>query len=301
MGVLACTAALCLGLTATAQAVPDCRTPLPAPVQLYKGNSLLEAAIVDNQGHLYFSNAGQNSLWRMDSPNSVPYVFQTGLPNTGGLAFDADQSHILVGIGDGFVGGLLGNIKPAAKILSIDVHTHAVTTAASGLRMANGVARASDGTLFASSDVGLGIDRVSPSGVTQNNWATVISSNGLAIDPGEHWLYVNQTFVPAAIMRIPLDHPGPPEVYARPGLLDIAAGLDGLTMDPLGRPVAAANGGLAIWRVNPDRSICALGRGLLLPSAVAYGHGSTGFSAGHLYAVTFSGGVYEIPAGFVAP
>lgn len=299
MGVLACTALLCLALTGTALAAPDCRSPLPAPVQLWKGSDLLEAVIVDDQGHLYFSDSTAGNVMRIDRPGLPAYIFATGLPNTGGLAFDSDQSHLLVGVGDGLVGGLLGNLVPQAKIVSIDVATRARTTFASGLRMANGIARATDGTMYASSDVGLAIDKISPSGQVTNNWSPVISSNGLAIDPSGRWLYVNQTFVPAAILRIPLDHPGPPETYARAGLLDIAAGLDGLTMDPVGRPVAAANGGLSIWRVNFDRSICVLGRGLLLPSAVAYGHGSTGFAAGHLYAVTFGGGVYEIPAGFI--
>lgn len=297
--VLVCAAMLFAVLAPAASAVPDCAPSLPAPQALFSGGGVLESVIVDNYGRLYFSDSSKGELLRIDYPGGPAYVIASGLPNTGGLAFDADGRHLFVGVGDGIVGGLLGNLLPQAYLVRLDTETGAYTTFATGLRMANGVARASNGTLYASSDVGLAIDRISPQGVVTNNWATVISGNGLAIDSGDHWLYVNQTFVPAAIKRIPLDHSGPPETYARPGLLDIAAGLDGLTMDPRGRLVAAANGGLSIWRVNANRSICAIGRNLLLPSAVAYGHGDRGFSAGHLYAVTFTGGVFEIPGGYV--
>lgn len=296
------TAAALLAVAAPAAfAVPNCAPALPAPVPMFSGGGVLESVIVDNQGRLYFTDSSKGALYRIDYPGGPAYPIAIGLANPGGLTFDADGRHLFIGVGNGFVGGLLGNLVPQASIMRLDTATGSYTGFAYGLRMANGLARASNGTLYASSDVGFTIDRISPAGVVTNNWAPVISGNGLAIDPGDHWLYVNQTFVPAAIKRIPLDHPGPPETYVRPGLLDIAAGLDGLTIDPHGRLVAAANSGLSIWRVNADRSICAVGRNLLLPSAVAYGHGSTGFSAGHLYAVTFSGGVFEIPGGYVAP
>lgn len=294
-------AAILALLAPAALAAPDCAPNQPAPVPIYQGGGILESVIVDNGGHLYYTNSTKGLLMRIDHPGAPPSIAATGIGNPGGLAFDADQRYLFVGVGNGFQGGILGNVIPSAKILRLDLVTGARQTFATGLRMANGIARAADGTMYASSDVGLALDRISPSGVVTNNWSPVVSGNGLAIDPDQHWLYVNQTFVPAAIQRVPLDHPGPPETYVRPGLLDVAAGLDGLTMDSQGRLVAAANSGLAIWRVNPNRTVCVVGRNILLPSAVAYGHGSTGFAEGHLYAVTFSGGVYEIPGGYVAP
>ena len=44
-----------------------------------------------------------------------------------------------------------------------------------------------------------------------------------------------------------------------------------------------------------DGTICALARGLKFPSAVALGRGAAGFSAGNLYAVTFSGDIVALP------
>lgn len=299
--VLVCCAALFTAINSSASAAFDCSTPLPAPRLLFNNGGVLKSVIVDGAGRLYFTNTSAGTLLRISTPGATPQTVATGITNGGGLAFDSTGRYLYVGRGNGFAGGLIGNISPAAEIVKFDTLTGAVTPFAHGLRMANGVARAADGTMYASTDVGFGIDKISSAGVVQNDWRTVISGNGMVIDPGQHWLYVNQTFVPAAIQRIPLDYPGPPQTYLQLGLLDIASGLDGLTMDPAGRLVAAANGGLAILRVNANRTYCAVGRNLLLPSAVAYGHGSTGFSAGHLYAVTFSGGVYEIPGGYVAP
>jgi hypothetical protein len=74
----------------------------------------------------------------------------------------------------------------------------------------------------------------------------------------------------------------------------MSAGLDGMTIDQSDRLFSAANGAGQLWRVGPDRSICALARGLLLPSAVAFGGGGA-FPATSLYAVTFSGNVVEVP------
>ena len=46
--------------------------------------------------------------------------------------------------------------------------------------------------------------------------------------------------------------------------------------------------------MDTDGTICALARGLRFPSAVALGQGPDGFSAGNLYAVTFSGEVVAV-------
>jgi hypothetical protein len=123
----------------------------------------------------------------------------------------------------------------------------------------------------------------------------VQSGNGLVVDTSGRYLYAAQTFVPASIARVDLTDPSRVDQYAAPGPEDISAGLDGMTRDEHDRIFAAANGGGQVWRIDRDRSICALARGLITPSAVAFGGGRTGFVQTSLYAVTFGGLVIEVP------
>jgi len=74
-----------------------------------------------------------------------------------------------------------------------------------------------------------------------------------------------------------------------------AALLEGLACDADGRLYVAANGAGQIWRIDPNGEICALARGLRMPSAVALGRGSWGFHAGNAYVVTFAGELIEFP------
>jgi sugar lactone lactonase YvrE len=161
--------------------------------------------------------------------------------------------------------------------------------------MANGLALAPDGTLYASDDVGVGIDRV-VHGQVENHWASVISSNGLVVDRAGENLYANQTFQPAAIVKIPLDDPTAASTYVEAPPGDTAAGPDGLTRDGLDRLYVAANGGGQIWRVNRRRQICSLAETAPLgPSAVSFGHGRDGpFPHTNLYFVTFGGELVEL-------
>ena len=163
--------------------------------------------------------------------------------------------------------------------------------------MANGVARAPDGTIFASNDFGTHIDRVDPGGTVHRRWATVPSADGLAVDPGGRYLYAAQTFTAAAIKRVEIANPANVTTYARPGPPAWASGLDGLAVDATGRLYVAANAAGQIWRVEPDGTITALARGLKFPSAVAIGHGPGGFCEGNLYAVTYNGDIVELAGG----
>jgi sugar lactone lactonase YvrE len=137
--------------------------------------------------------------------------------------------------------------------------------------MANGVARAADGTIFASNDFGTHIERVDPAGSVERRWARLRSANGLAIDPSGRYLYAAQTFTRPAIARIELADPANVTTHAAPKLPAGAALLDGLAIDTAGRLYVAANGAGQIWQVDTDRTICALARGLKFPSAVALG------------------------------
>lgn len=285
-----------------AQAITDCTSPLPAPVTVLSGQGSLESVVVDAGGRLFYTDTTAKALKRLDRPGGAPVTVASGIDAPGGLAFDGDGRHLFVGQGDSAAGGTLGNLLPSASLLRVDVDTGAVQTYATGLRMANGIVRAGDGTIFASSDVGTSLDRIAPGGgPAQNDWAHVVSGNGLAIDSQQTALFVNQTFVPAAIQRIDLDKPAKVTTFFRAGAADLAAGLDGMTIDRTDRLVVAANQAGQVWRIGTDGVGCALGRGLSQTSAVAYGRGPSGFSEGRLFAVGFDGVIAEIPAGKLEP
>ncbi|XAY07226.1 hypothetical protein DSM112329_04107 [Paraconexibacter sp. AEG42_29] len=284
----------------SASAVPDCATPLPAVVPVLAGQGSLESVIVDGGGRLFYTDTTAKALMRLDEPGAAPVVVRAGIEAPGGLAFDADGRHLFVGQGDSLAGGLTGNLAPAASLLRVDVDSGQATVFATGLRMANGLVRAADGTLYASTDLGTSLDRIAPDGGLRRDWASVISGNGLAIDRAQRSLFVNQTFVPAQISRIDLADPRRVSTYFR-APADLAAGLDGMAIDPADRLVVAANLTGEVWRIDTDGTGCALGRGLVSTSAVAYGQGARGFSAGRLFAVGFDGKVVEVPGGRLAP
>ena len=288
-----------LGASA-ALSVPLCDEP-PRVRVLRSRLGILESAIVDPRGRLFFTSVTWDgpvgAVLRMDHPDAEPVELAGGIMNPGGLAFDA-HGMLIAGFGDSLPGGLIGNLVGLAGLLLIDPGTGERRTWATGLEMANGVARAPDGTIFASNDFGTHIDRVDPHGTVHRRWATVPSANGLAVDPGGRYLYAAQTFTPAAIKRVEIARPANVTTYARPGVLALAAGLDGLAIDAAGCLYVAANNAGQIWRVGPDGTITALARGLKCPSAVAVGHGpGGGFCEGNLYAVTFNGDIVELAGG----
>ena len=280
--------------------VPLCERP-PRVRVVRCGLGVLESVIVDPRGRLFFTSQTWDGLLgavlRMDHPDAEPVKLTGGIISPGGLAFD-DRGMLIVGFGDGTPQGLIGNVAGLAGLLLVDPDSGERETWITGLQMANGVARAADGTVFASNDFGTHIDRVDPHGNVQRRWARVPSANGLAIDPDGRYLYAAQTSVSAAIKRVEIANPANVTTHARPGPLARAAALDGLAIDPAGRCLyAAANGAGQIWRVEPDGTIEALARGLKFPSAVAVGHGPDGFREGNLYAVTFHGDIVELTGG----
>ena len=156
-----------------------------------------------------------------------------------------------------------------AGLLLIDRDSDERQTWVTGLGMASGVARAVDGTIFASNDLGTHIERIDPGRSVERHWAKLWSANGLAVDPSGRYLYAAQTFTRPAIARIELANPRNVTTHAAPGWPALGAALDGITIDPGGRLYVAANGAGQIWRVDTGGTICALARGLKFPSAVA--------------------------------
>lgn len=284
---------------AAASAVPYCEPQPPRPEILYSQLGLLESALVDDQGRLFVTSQSwdgptHGAVLRIDQPGAKPVPIARRINSPGGLALDT-HGRLIVGFGDSPQGGLLGNMVGRAGLLLIDRDSDERQTWVTGLGMANGVARAADGSVFASNDFGTHIERVDPAGSVERRWAKLWSANGLAVDPSGRYLYAAQTFTRPAIARIELANPRNVTTHAAPGWPALGAALDGITIDPGGRLYVAANGAGQIWRVDTDGTICALARGLTFPSAVALGRGADGFSAGNLYAVTFSGDIVALP------
>ena len=179
----------------------------------------------------------------------------------------------------------------------MDPKTGRSTVFASGLQMANGVAR-SNGVIYASTDFGTGIDRVSNRGAdVELAWARLVSPNGLVVDTAGEYVYAAQTFTDSAIQRISIDDPTDitPAYTAPPG--DTAGGFDGLARDRKDNLYVAANLGGQILRITGPSTACSL---LELPpfplgpSALAFGRGDGRFDRDSLFVVTFSGQLLEL-------
>jgi gluconolactonase len=289
------TVALMAAVTAPgAVAAPDCPGGPTKVRTLLTGQGTLESVIVDRAGRLFFTN--DDSLLRLDRPRGKPRVL-THIADPGGLAFDR-QGNVIVGYGNTASNGAVGDLTGPSGLLRVNPDSGASAVYATGLSMANGLARGLDGSYYASNDFGSNIDRIR-NGRTERGWAHVDSGNGLAIDTSGRYLYVAQTFRPAAIQRVELAHPENVTEYVRAGPEDMAAGLDGMARDDAGRLFVAANGAGQIWRVdrNPPK-ICVLLRGLPGfpdgPSAVAPGSRRGRFPARNLYVVTFNGDLIEL-------
>lgn len=287
---------LLLGLAPTAQALPDCRKA-PTPRDLLTGQGTLESAITDKRGHLYFtSSAGGGSLLKLARRGGAPRPLVTGVASPGGLVIHR-SGDLLMGYGNSILGGTTGTLDPQAGLLRIDRRSGDSSLYADGLAMANGVAKTRGGVVFASDDFGIGIDRVMPDGTVENAWAQVISSNGMAVSRNQRWLYVAQTFQPAAIQRVLISDPTQVEEFFRPDPEDTAAGPDGMVRDHRGNIYVTANAAGDLWRINRKGIGCVVAGGLGMPSAVAIGRGKRNFKRGNLYVVEFGGRVIELRKG----
>jgi gluconolactonase len=288
---------LIMGVMATgaAAAAPDCPGSPPRVKTLLTGQGMLESVIVDRRGHLFFTSG--DGLLRLDRPHSRP-ILLTQIDSPGGLAFD-DDGFVIVGYGNNPQNGQIGDLTGPAGLLRVNPTSGASEVYATGLSMANGVARAPDGAYYASNDFGSNIDRIQ-NGETERGWSHVDSGNGLAVDRSGSYLYVAQTFRPAAIQRIDLSDPTNVTPYFTADPEDIAAGFDGMARDDDDTLFVAANGSGEIWRFGrgDPPTACVLLRGLPAfpdgPSAVATGHGRGRFPGRNLYVVAFNGTLLEV-------
>ena len=286
--------AVSLAAAPAAHAAPDCKDTRE-PRTLLENQGTLESVAVDPLGRLLFSIP--TGLKALDRPGGEARDF-AAIEEPGGIVFD-DAGNAIVGTGNSIQNGSTGDHTGPAGLVRVLLSTGATSPFATGLSMANGVVRHPDGTIYATNDFGSNVDRIPPTGgEAERGWAKVESPNGVAIDSTGRWLYVAQTFRPAAIAPVDLRDPSKVTPYVQAEPADHAAGLDGMAIDAADRLFAVANGAGELWRVaGSPPEICVVARGLPKfpdgPSAVAVGRAGTPFPPETLYVVTFDGHVYE--------
>ena len=276
---------------AQASTVPAC-AGTAAPRVLLQNQGQLESVLVDRRGRLLFTDRVRQALLVVPRRGAAPRVLASGIADPGGIVEDR-RGRILVGFGNNVQNSLAAPAVGGAGLYAVDPNTGGKTVFVRGLSMANGVARARNGTLYASSVASASLDRVRRGRDAERAWATPRSSNGLALRG--RYLFANVSLPPTEIIRIDTHDPSRIVRWAAPPAADAGAFLDGLTRGRRGRLLAAAFVAGEVWRSDgPDR-LCALARGLPTPSSVAVGHGHRGFGRGSAYAATYGGTVVELP------
>ncbi len=264
------------------------------PHVLADGLGVLESVISGADGRLYFTEKPPDESGRLmvlPRVSGKPRVVSHPIEAPGGLAVD-DRGHILVGFGSG-INGFTGTFFPTSGLWRVNPRTGKRRLFADGLSMANGIARDSNGTVYASDDFGTNIDRVR-NGRVDHGWLRTLSPNGLVISRDERYLYWAQTISPPQISRTELAHPTRVEVFARGLPQDLVTALDGMTRDGRDRLFVAALVPGQVWRVDTQGRPCVVAAGLDEPSAVAFGSGRRGFARENLYVVEFGGRVWEV-------
>ncbi|MFE1591231.1 SMP-30/gluconolactonase/LRE family protein [Nocardia sp. NPDC058705] len=278
----------------TAQAAGNCGGAGQAAVQVAAAPGVVEGLTVDAKGRAYTTDLVTGRVYRIDAPGSRAVVVAT-VPSggAGALAWTRDDK-LLVGYGaDARV--VVGDLVRQAGIVQVDPDTGAVTPFATGLSAANGMDVAADGTVYATNDFGNLVGRIGADGAVRADWARFPSANGAVLGADDEYLYVSRTFVNPGVSRIPIATPGAPQSLLN---LDATATPDGLTLDSMNRPVVPLNLSGRIIRVDAPNQYCVLGTSGPLTSVVTYGRGTAGFSAGRLFAATFTGAIYEVPGAF---
>src|SRR5438445_2718277 len=227
--VLAATLLAVLGSgAATAVAAPDCPGGQIQPVTLADTGDVLEYGLLDSHGRFFYSDSSKGTLMEIDGFGSPPRQV-AAINGPGGIVAESDGS-LIIGSGDGIENGVLGDTFAMASLVRVDPATGNVSTFASGLGMANGVAQAADGTLYATNDFGFDVDRIDVAGQVDHGWAKVFSTNGVAVSRDQRYLYVSQTFQPAAVRRITIADPSQVITFAAAQGTVMAADPDDMTI-----------------------------------------------------------------------
>jgi sugar lactone lactonase YvrE len=278
-----------------AGAAPPCSKPAKVRV-LSSGHGVLESVAVDHRGRLFFTDSTAGRLLMLRRPGGKPKLILDGIDGPGGIIFQRHSGSVLVGFGDTIAQAGDGPLNPEAGLLRVNPRTGASEVHTEGLQMANGVARGPGRRIYASIDIGGGIDRIRR-GRVKLNWADVQSANGMIADSAKRSLFVNQTFTSAAIQRVPFDDPAGSETYFAAAPADAAAGLDGITRGRNDTLYTAANGVGEIWRIDGPSEACVLAEMDPFPSGpsdLAFGRKRGKFSPRNLYVTTFGGRLLEL-------
>jgi sugar lactone lactonase YvrE len=279
-----------LGVPGEASAVPDC-PGAQAPRGILTGQGTLESIAADAKGRLFYTDTNTGIVWRLDGPAAQPKPLTEPIAGALGVMVEPNGS-LVVGNGNGDREALLDDGH--AGLVRVNAQTGKVgAVITDGFDMSNGIAHGPDGAYYGSNDFGGGVDRFLRGQVT-DNWADLQSPNGIVIDKAQRYMYAAQTFKPASVARIELAT-GRVEPYVDAPLgPDIFGGPDGITRDDADRLYVAVNGLGEIWKVDTDRSICALARGYTFASSLTFGGGG-GFPRTSLFFVTFQGQLVELP------
>ncbi len=272
--------------------VPPCSGPVSKST-LYSDLGRLESVIVGNSGRLYISltpaGATTSRLISIRRPGSSPQTVLDGPGGPGGLAWQ--KKRLLWGYGNSAANGLTGDENPVSGLYRVNLKKGKRSLVSDRLGMANGVVRARSGSIYASNDFGMKLDRITPSGRTVNGWTTLDSANGMVLSENQKYIFAAQTFSdPPAISRIRISNP--PKVTTWASTEGVFTGnpiFDGLARDNKGNLYVAAFATGEVWKIDSERRFCVLATGLVQPSALAFGKGKKGFASGRLYAVAFNG------------
>ncbi len=293
--VLSLSAAFGAAVSPAFAAIPDCGGPVSQKT-IYEDQGVLESVVAGGRGKLFVSGTDGSSdsalLRRYGKPGAKPGLISSAGPGPGGLAWAGRR--LLWGNSNTQANGSAGDLNPTARLFSVLPSKGTRKTVSKTLGMANGVARASNGTIFASNALGEKLDRISTSGKTTNGWASLPGANGLAISTDGRYLFANQTSaVPSTVARIEIAHPANVINWFTAEAPGVGT-LDGLTIDGKGNLYAAAWLPGQIWKITPEHEACVLASGLDRPSNVAFGKGRKGFRIANLYAVSFGGEIVRI-------
>ncbi len=278
--------------------VPKCTGPYSQKT-LFTGQNRLEAAIIGGGGTLYTSGTdgsetGEsvlNAYYRGSKGPSSPDLITTGPAGPGGLAWNGRK--LLWGYGNTAGGGATGDLNPVAGLNSVRIGSGKKKLISDHLGMANGVTRAKDGTIYASNDLGVKLDRISGR-VTENGWATLNSGNGMVVGRNQKYLFVNQTFeTPSTIAKINVNDPTKIYTFYRSPEPDNVI-FDGLTRDRENNLYATSFLRGEIWKISRHKQACVLASGLSQTSGVALSSAKKGFKKGTLMAVGFDGTITQV-------
>jgi len=280
---------LALATGSPAGAAPDC-SPLPPARTVLATGDVIEFVYMDARGRVFYSDDSANALMRLTRLGAQPQLL-TAISSPGAIV-QLPGGDLIVGYGDSIQNGTHGDADPMSGLFRINPDSGERRTFATGLGMANGIARGADGAIYATNDLGYDVDRVKNHHVS-HPWARVFSTNGVVVSPDNRYVYVDQTFQPAAIQRISVSDPNQVTPYVTTSGADMAAGPDDMTQDEHGNLYLAANGAGEVWKIDTHRRICVLAHGLTQASAVSFG---TGRYARNLYVSTFGGLIVELRA-----